>query len=53
MGGLVVWMVTALFDQWHAQGQVLGLLWLAATLAAFDPARLEGKSNADSPETES
>ena len=53
MGGLVVWMVTALFDQWHAQGQVLGLLWLAATLAAFDPARLEGKSNVDSPETES
>ena len=36
MGSLAVWMVTALFDQWHAQGQVLGLLWLTATMAAFE-----------------
>ena len=52
MGSLAVWMVTALFDQWHAQGQVLGLLWFTATLAAFDPNWLDADSETKSAEAE-
>jgi len=50
LGGLVVWMVTALFDQWHAQGQVLALLWMSATIAAFDPNWLDADSDSGNPE---
>ena len=53
MGGLVVWIVTGAFDQWQSQGQTLGLLWLAGTLAAFDPTWLQENSPATSPSRES
>ena len=37
LGVLAVWLTTAAFDSWYAQGQPLALFWLSATLA-FAPA---------------
>lgn len=41
LGVLLVWIVTAITDEWYVIGHLLSLLWLAAVLAPFDPHWLE------------
>lgn len=45
LGVVIVWMVTAAFDSWHAQGQPLALLWAGAAFGAIHPACLSAGSS--------